>query len=75
MFNALKLILLHALGVFGHGQRIYHSLNVATQESLQVVSGVADTVIGHAALWEVVCTDLSATVAGRNQTSGAPYHI
>ena len=75
MFNVLKLVLLHALGVFGHGQRIDHCLNVATQKSLQVVSSVADTMVGHAALWEVVCTDLSRAVAGLNQTLTAVSDI
>ena len=67
MFNVLKFILLHALGILCNGQRINHGLNVATKETLQVVCGIADAVIGNTTLWEVVCADFGATVAGRYQ--------
>src|SRR5574344_347689 len=45
------------LCVFCHGQRIDHVLDVSTEESIQIVSSVSDTVVGYASLWEVVCAD------------------
>ena len=54
----LQLRLLHAFCVFCHGQGIDHVLNVAVQETLQVVGGVAYAMVGNTSLWKVVCADL-----------------
>ena len=54
----LQFCFFHALGVLGYGEGIDHRLDVASEEALQVVGGIADTVVGHTALWEVVGTDL-----------------
>ena len=58
IFICLKFRLLHAFCILGNGEGIDHRLDVASEEALQVVSRVADTMVGHAALWEVVGTDL-----------------
>ena len=40
-------------------QCINHGLNIATEETLQIVSGVADAMICHASLREIVGTNFS----------------
>ena len=47
------------LCILGYGQRINHGLDVATEETLKIVGGIADAVIGYAPLREVVGTNLS----------------
>ena len=48
--HTLKFSFFHALGILSHGERINHGLDVATKETLQVVRGIADTMVGHAKL-------------------------
>src|SRR5574344_1882298 len=57
--------------VFCHGQRIDHVLDVSTEESIQIVSSVSDTVVGYASLWEVVCADFRTAVARRYEALAA----
>ena len=61
-FFSLSLILqfcfFHALSILGNGEGIDHGLDVASEEALQVVGGIADTVIRHASLREVIGADL-----------------
>ncbi len=59
MNRGLQFCFFQFLCVLGYGQGIYHVLDVACQESVQVVGGVTDTVVGDTALWEVVGTDLA----------------
>ena len=70
-FFSLSLILqfcfFHALGVLGYGEGIDHRLDVTSEEALQVVGGIADAMVGHTSLREVVGADLGTAVARRNQ--------
>ena len=58
-----------------YGQGINHVLNITCQETVEIVSGVTDTVVGNTALREVVGTDLRTAVAGRNEALAAAGDI
>ena len=53
----------HSFSVLGNSQCVNHVLDVAAEKALQVVCGVADAVVGHAALLEVVRAYFRAAVA------------
>lgn len=46
---------------------VYHVLDVSAEEALQVVGGVADAMVGDAALREVVSANFCTTVARGNR--------
>lgn len=54
----LKFVLFELLCIFGYGQVVDHVLDIAVEESLQIVDSVADAVVGDAALREVVGANL-----------------
>ena len=68
---SLQFVFLEFFGILGHGEMVDHVLDVATEESLQVVDGVANTMVGDTALWKVVSADLGTAVAGRHQGTAA----
>ena len=68
MNMVLQFCFFHAFRVLCNGQGINHRLDVTAQESLQVVRRIADAMVRHAALWEVVGTDFRTSVARRHQT-------
>lgn len=74
LFN-LKFCFFHALSILSHGQMVYHVLDVSAEEALQVVGGVADAMVGDAALREVVSTNFCTTVARGNQRLAAVGNI
>ena len=65
----------HSLGILGHGKCVDHVLNVAAEESLQVVGSVAYAVVGDAALWEVVGAYLCTAVAGGDEGLAAVGNV
>ena len=67
MLFVLEFTFLQALSVFGHGESVYHILDVTVEEALQIMGGITDAMVGHAALGEVVGTYLGTTVTGRYQ--------
>ena len=56
MLFVLEFIFLQTLSVFGHGESVYHILDVTVGEALQIMGGLTDAMVGHAALGEVVGT-------------------
>ena len=63
----LQFCFFHAFCILGYGEGINHGLDVSTKEALQVVGRIADTVVSHTALREVVGTDFCTTVTSRDQ--------
>ena len=55
----LKFCFFHSFCILSHGQCINHGLNISAEETLQVVSGIADAMICHASLGEIVGADFS----------------
>lgn len=75
MNRGLQFCFFQLLCVLGYGQGINHVLNITCQETVEIVSGVTDTVVGNTALREVVGTDLRTAVAGRNEALAAAGDI
>ena len=75
MIRVLQFCFFQFLCILSHGQGINHILDVTSQETIEVVGGVTDTVVGNTALWEVVGTNLRTTVAGRDEALTAAGDI
>ena len=63
----LKFRLFELFRILCYGQCVYHVLNVTIHEALQIVCGVAYSVIRHASLRIVVGPDFGTTVARGDQ--------
>lgn len=73
--SGLQFCFFQLLCVLGYSQGINHVLNITCQETVEIVSGVTDTMVGNTALREVVGTDLRTAVAGRNEALAAAGDI
>ena len=64
--QSLKLGLLEPFGVLGNREVVNAVLNIAVHESLKIVYGVIDAVVGYSPLRIIVGADFSRAVAGLN---------
>ena len=63
MTFCLKFRFFELFSILCYGQSVYHVLYVTIHEALQIVCGVANSVVGHSSLWIVVGPDFGTTVA------------
>ena len=71
----LQLVLLELLRVLGHRQVVYHVLNVAIHEALQVVDGVSYAVVGDPSLRIVVGAYLCRAVASGDKRFASVLNV
>ena len=73
--NSLQFRFLHAFCVLRYGEGINHWLDITSEETAKIMSGISDTMIGNTSLWEVVCTDLCRAVTCRDNRLTAVCYI
>ena len=73
--GGLQFGLFHSLRVLSNRQGIYHGLNISGNKTLKVVRGVANAVVGYAALGIIIGSDFCRTVARRHQALAAISNI
>ena len=73
--HTLQFCLFHSFSIFCYGEGVYHCLDVAAEESVKVMRGIAYAMVRHTALREVVCAYLGRTVACRDKCLAAACYV